>query len=603
MSEIFEFNYTGGPQLLNLSPCIVVLEVYGAQGTVQGGKGGYSKGTYYNEITEDFNVFVGGQNGYNGGGVGSTCGTQFKGGNGGGATDIRIIDNELSSRIIVAGGGGGGHTWEAGSSSSYKYVTGGSGGGLSGGDGAKAKGGTQTTGYALGQGESGAMTGNSNYQTYSVGGGGGYYGGFKGNCLTRSYQPASGFWQNSDSYLSAAGGGSGYLSPLLVDTETTNGLRTGDGYAKITVITYLPYTVDKILDYLKFTTVNEGLNVKNIKISINGNEIENFVPTEDDFNYNIPYDSCIFGRNTIDATITIESEDGDIDYTYTRDYIKYGSYMPANSNITEVIDYMNALKTQIIQLKEKLANILIDNGIVAEDGITLTGLINLVESMTINNESDIMEYNKQINRLENEIRILNSSKNTLIEILNSKGAGIDSNASYDNILSALEGWGNISPQHLYNVGDEYTDVTGGWVECNKYAGNYVTVTSEKRADCLYLYSTVRYTFSGSVGFVMNDTIDFTDFVRISIDKTITMQTAGSVNLQILNESDTVVSTHTLLQNTSNVNGSHNALFELDIRHLTGPHKLKVIINNPGNNGGTATIIIDVKINRITLDRK
>lgn len=86
-----------------------------------GGKGGYSEGqlTVVNETT--VRAYVGGQGsssagGYNGGG--STSGTSTynsggvlgisKMGGGGGASDIRLSDGSLYSRMIVAGGGSGG---------------------------------------------------------------------------------------------------------------------------------------------------------------------------------------------------------------------------------------------------------------------------------------------------------------------------------------------------------------------------------------------------------------------------------------------------------------------------------------------------------------
>lgn len=114
------------------------------------------------------------------------------------AADVRLGGTTLAHRIIVAGAPG------AGSLIDGITKFGGAGGGLSGGDGQGAHpgaGATQTTGYALGDGEPG---------TYP--GGDGYFGGFAGNSADGS----------------AAGGGSGYLSPLLYDASTTQGGGTAD---------------------------------------------------------------------------------------------------------------------------------------------------------------------------------------------------------------------------------------------------------------------------------------------------------------------------------------------------------------------------------------
>ena len=134
------------------------LEVWGAQGgyrsdSTKGGLGGYASGTIYLEKDDKLYVYVGGEGnkgtctnsictgGYNGGGYRYN----YKGG--GGATDIRLVENEnpldktsLLSRIIVAGGGGSdGSTDNAG-----MYGGGNSGGAASSGYGSYGYGGTQT---------------------------------------------------------------------------------------------------------------------------------------------------------------------------------------------------------------------------------------------------------------------------------------------------------------------------------------------------------------------------------------------------------------------------------------------------------------------------
>ncbi len=92
--------YTGGQQEFTAPYSgIYRFELAGAQGgncTFAGGKGGKITVLIKLQRGEQIELFVGGQNGYNGGG----CGTIS---NGGGATDIRR-DGE---RIAIAGGGGG----------------------------------------------------------------------------------------------------------------------------------------------------------------------------------------------------------------------------------------------------------------------------------------------------------------------------------------------------------------------------------------------------------------------------------------------------------------------------------------------------------------
>ncbi|WP_052329954.1 glycine-rich protein [Thermicanus aegyptius] len=225
----YTFNYTGSVQTFT-TPYTgrYKLEVWGAQGGgTYGGQGGYSRGEKTLNAGETLYVYVGGRNGWNGGGSGHGRSDQ----SGGGGTDIRYGGTSLDQRIIVAGGGGG-----QGGNNSLGY--GGSGGGLTGGDGGSVYtrygggGGTQTSGGSGGDnygsdgyfGVGGSNTTGSN--SGGGGGGGGWYGGGAGG------NDYSGWDDNDDS---GGGGGSGYIGGVE-NGYTQNGGRTGDGLAKITLL-------------------------------------------------------------------------------------------------------------------------------------------------------------------------------------------------------------------------------------------------------------------------------------------------------------------------------------------------------------------------------
>ena len=215
------------------------LEVWGAQGGENSnnekgavGKGGYSTGiATFNSATPVY-VVVGGQGtasagGYNGGGGGY--------GGGGGATHIatasgvlKDLSSNQSSVLVVAGGAGGTEY----SSDGY----GGAGGGYEAQAGfqfgnAQGSGGTQTTGYAFGEGET--VTG-----SHQAGGGGGWYGGKS----TDGYNYSGSSTSNKN-----AGGGSGYVKSTLESPSSIVGTSSmpapsggnetghaGNGYARIT---------------------------------------------------------------------------------------------------------------------------------------------------------------------------------------------------------------------------------------------------------------------------------------------------------------------------------------------------------------------------------
>ncbi|BCS85849.1 fimbrillin family protein [Prevotella herbatica] len=223
------FDYTGTVQTYTIPVTgTYKLEVWGAQGG-GGGYGGYAFGNIYLTQSSLLYFCIGGAGtynlngsilsnpltaGYNGGGYGQ-CG-------GGGATHIAItnrgvLKNYLSYQaeiLLVAGGGGGGDGTPVGV-----------GGGTTGGDGTSSgSGGTQTTGgTGIGSGSfgQGGNIGTTNNDSAGAGGGGWYGGGSSG-------QPQIG----------SGGGGSGHIGTSLISGSTgmSNGVRSGDGYARITFV-------------------------------------------------------------------------------------------------------------------------------------------------------------------------------------------------------------------------------------------------------------------------------------------------------------------------------------------------------------------------------
>lgn len=226
-NDIMDFNYTGSVQSKTLKPGTYTLECWGGQGGTYssyiGGYGGYSKGTITLAKTTTVYISVGGAGssssttaGFNGGGTGISSGR-----GGGGATDVRIGQNSLYSRVIVAGGGGG-----AGVTSANANPCG-CGGGEYGGDGYY----NDTTGsYTIGQnrcgGSASQTAGGKTWSTstqatfgqggnasgYSCGGGGGgWYGG------------GGAYDNDSDSDGRWGGGGSGYVYTSSTAKNYPNG--------------------------------------------------------------------------------------------------------------------------------------------------------------------------------------------------------------------------------------------------------------------------------------------------------------------------------------------------------------------------------------------
>lgn len=229
--KIYNYSYNGNYQTFTAPiKATYQIELWGAKGGgTNGGKGGYVKGNIELNKDDTIYIYVGsqgdsnGNGGYNGGGNAGVQAINNDGG--GGATDIRLEQDNLNSRIMVAAGGGGANA--DGTSTGGAGDEGGVAGGLLGTQG-KSKipvmsglAGTQIAGGAAGNSNkgSGDEAGNrtpgtaggfgyggiggisKNYPTKAGGGGGGggYYGGGSGEaCL----------W----SCGGAAGGGSSFIS-------------------------------------------------------------------------------------------------------------------------------------------------------------------------------------------------------------------------------------------------------------------------------------------------------------------------------------------------------------------------------------------------------
>jgi len=238
VGNVTTYNYTGGVQNWTVPAGVSSINIvaYGAQGGSSiggGGLGGMASGTLSVTPGQVVSVYVGGQNGYNGGGAAGTS-NGYPGSNGGGGTDVRYGGTALGNRVIVAGGGGGG----GGGGCCWSNANGGYGGGSTGGNGTGCcgngpGGGTQSAGGAwnfgsycancgnqatngsLGQGGRGD-NGCESYGTGS-GGGGGYYGGGGGeSCGTGR----------------SGGGGSGYTGGVSGGSQSS-GVRSGNGQVSI----------------------------------------------------------------------------------------------------------------------------------------------------------------------------------------------------------------------------------------------------------------------------------------------------------------------------------------------------------------------------------
>ena len=256
----------------------IVVELAGAQGgsgLSVGGNGGYVKGTLSVTPGTSIYVYVGGQNGWNGGGAAGTG--SDSGYVGGGASDIRIGGTALTDRKAVGGGGGGGGkatcSTQPGGGGGYPGGIGGTGGNTQkGGDGTATSGGTVNGAYGGGTSCTSSSFGGGGGGGNGGGAAGGYgvaAGGTSGTCGAANPIPSGGGsatnaaggcfgvggaggtyssgagggggggWYGGGAgganWASGGGGGSSYLG-TMTSTSFTNSSQTGNGYVTITYL-------------------------------------------------------------------------------------------------------------------------------------------------------------------------------------------------------------------------------------------------------------------------------------------------------------------------------------------------------------------------------
>ena len=222
--------------------------LYGAGGgsRVSGyeGLGGFSTGVLSLRTLTHLYFFIGAKGGcpdfskgsdsaFGGGGKGFS-GTWGYGCSGGGASDIRLTENNLKTRLIVAGGAGGSGYWPG---TSNVYMIGGNGGGESGTKGedydksGAGNPGSQTDGGSSIRSKGEFGFGGNITADNGCGGGGGWFGGGGGYSSVSAGGGGSGFvFLKSNSFIELD------LKYRLVSGKTAYGNNSGDGYI---VVEYL----------------------------------------------------------------------------------------------------------------------------------------------------------------------------------------------------------------------------------------------------------------------------------------------------------------------------------------------------------------------------
>lgn len=217
------FDFTGAVQHWTAPDDVseALFEVHGAGRGSIGGAGCKIVAMIPIVAGAEYDIHVGGSNGWPNGGAPGLAGP-FSGGVGGGSSHVVSVGGAFASAMVVAGAGGG--PGEASASNPNPF--GGQGGFYAGGNSANANGATQLAGGSggassgapgtFGQGGDASSSGNA-FHFGGGGGGGGWYGGQGGQAASPPGQ-------------SGGGGGSSAITTTAWDLEYQDGENTGNGY-------------------------------------------------------------------------------------------------------------------------------------------------------------------------------------------------------------------------------------------------------------------------------------------------------------------------------------------------------------------------------------
>lgn len=230
----------------------VILHCWGAQGS-GGPNGGYNEARLPVTPGDTLNLRVGEQGSQNnsypegeleGGGFPNGGGAYFSGSHdggghgGGGSSDVRHPSSSRGDNIVQCAGAGGGDGSASGDDGDAGPADSGNGGRGGGAQGEGENGGGAEThehsvdggeggGSGSFQGENGSIGGVDSHDHHAAGGagGGGVNGGEAGDHAIRAY--------NDSQVAGGGGGGDGYLDPVLSNTSTQVGAKSGHGRIRI----------------------------------------------------------------------------------------------------------------------------------------------------------------------------------------------------------------------------------------------------------------------------------------------------------------------------------------------------------------------------------
>jgi hypothetical protein len=334
------------------------------------------------------------------------------------------------------------------------------------------------------------------------------------------------------------------------------------------------------------TSANES--IKKIDILLNNNVVQtynevsvvNHIFDEDDFTY---------GINNIELRVYYY-EDYYINESTTYhkkihlENVVLPELLPNTANFSEVVSRIFTLHNINSINNRNLKKILKTKNFIVDDNAGINDMIRLLAEVDINNNSEVNDYVNRIIELEDTINNQNNQisiyTNSLRNILLSKGVGeINESTELSELINKVNSLVySDSALYLYNKGNEYTNLTGGWVAAGQSGTTGKITITKSDTTIKYVNNTGSVSYCNG-GVTTAKPVDFTNYSKLYIHLTNGRYGYSDYWLSIMvnknnpiGNSDSPIELKALAKNESKV----DKLISIDISNINGYYHLYFI---------------------------
>lgn len=334
--------------------------------------------------------------------------------------------------------------------------------------------------------------------------------------------------------------------------------------------------------------------INKVDILINSNVVKTFTSGYDNMAYNLKNDSS-YGENTLEIrAYYYDSYYVNNNMTYVRELILEEfeplEILPETANLSDLMQHMSKIDSAINAMLNNLKTLLEDKGFDVGENPKLNVLIKSVKELDNNNSTEITQYVNKITILESEKATLNQNITTLnntIEnnktllynkLVSKNVTGISSSSTFQALINAMDSLAsNAAKTYLYDSGNEYTNITGGW-KTNQFDPSFPYANIFTKGSTYLEYGESNTGNYGYGGYVTTNSIDLTNYNTLVAKLQLVSYAGNAQNQVIISTSSTPSIRNSTITKSAGVNQSNGttaAEVTMDISSVTGKYYIGV----------------------------